>query len=89
MYHQQLQGVPKNKKSSGGASRNKSSQAAHKGVNVKDQVVTTIVKEATPKKEKKIAAVTPAVTRFVRLFYLALRFYHILFHHSKNLLISL
>jgi hypothetical protein len=63
MYHQQLQGVPKNKKSSSGASRNKAMQSTHKLLNAKEQI-TTIVKEATPKKEKKVVIqTTPTITR--------------------------
>ena len=56
MYHQQLQGVPKNKKSSSAAARSKAAQAASKAVNTKDSNSTVTTKESTPKKEKKIAA---------------------------------
>lgn len=49
MYHQQLQGIPKNKKSSSGSSRSKA-QAAK--ANAKDSS-TNVVKEPVAKKEKK------------------------------------
>ncbi|CAB0028352.1 unnamed protein product [Trichogramma brassicae] len=59
LYHQQLQGVPKNKKSSSSASRSKAAQA---GKNMaKDSSgaaggASSTAKESTPKKEKKGAA---------------------------------
>ncbi|KAL7299791.1 hypothetical protein TKK_0007536 [Trichogramma kaykai] len=59
LYHQQLQGVPKNKKSSNSASRSKAAQA---GKNMaKDSSgaaggAPSTAKESTPKKEKKGAA---------------------------------
>ncbi|KAJ8683468.1 hypothetical protein QAD02_019260 [Eretmocerus hayati] len=51
--HQQQQGMPKSKKSSGGSSKNKG-QAAQKALNAKEKDTTT--KEPTPKKEKKNAS---------------------------------
>lgn len=64
MFHQQFQGVPKNKKSSSGSSRNKSLQAGAKLAS-KDQSHTqasNTTKESTPKKEKK-AQSAPVITR--------------------------
>lgn len=51
MFHQQLQGVVKTKKNSGGSSRNKSTQSSPKLVNGKELAVC--VRETTPKKERK------------------------------------
>lgn len=69
MYHQQLQGVPKNKKSTGSASRNKNLQSANKPAANKDQQNQTAAnKDATPKKEKKVNVQTPPVIS--RYFYI-------------------
>ncbi|XP_033219071.1 nuclear factor related to kappa-B-binding protein isoform X2 [Belonocnema kinseyi] len=65
MYHQQFQGVPKNKKSSSGSSRNKSLQSSGKPASGKEQSHNqgTVTKETTPKKEKKSATQAPVITR--------------------------
>lgn len=71
MFHQQFQGVPKNKKSSSGSSRNKSVQSNAKLAANKDQSHTqssNASKETTPKKEKKSAQSAPVITRFVIIF---------------------
>ncbi|XP_012254609.2 nuclear factor related to kappa-B-binding protein [Athalia rosae] len=61
MYHQQLQGVAKNKKNIGGTSRNKSANPISKPVNgSKEQPLN---KETTPKREKKISTPQPGLTR--------------------------
>lgn len=52
MYHQQLQGVAKNKKNLGSASRNKSLQPVLKAANMnKEQSMNA--KETTTKKERR------------------------------------
>lgn len=66
MFHQQLQGVSKNKKNSGYSSRSKAQQAAKvNNVVTKDQNATNKLKEATPKKDKKAASQTPAAARYI------------------------
>ena len=69
MYHQQFQGVPKNKKSTGGSSRNKSLQSSGKPASGKEQShnqSSNVNKETTPKKEKKSTTqTTPVITRFI------------------------
>ena len=67
MYHQQFQGVPKNKKNSSGSARNKSMQSSGKPSSGKEQSqANTVTKETTLKKEKKSATqTTPVITRFV------------------------
>ncbi|XP_015109741.1 nuclear factor related to kappa-B-binding protein [Diachasma alloeum] len=62
MFHQQLQGVVKTKKHSGGSSRNKSTQSSPKMVNGKEQS-PSCVRETTPKKERKSAVQTQGTNR--------------------------
>lgn len=60
MYHQQLQGVAKNKKNVGSASRNKSLQPILKSTNMnKEQSVNA--KETTAKKERRTTMPAQAV----------------------------
>ncbi|XP_046488673.1 nuclear factor related to kappa-B-binding protein [Neodiprion pinetum] len=61
MYHQQLQGVAKNKKNIGGASRNKSANPITKPVNGNKELPTS--KETTPKREKKTLVPQPSIAR--------------------------
>lgn len=78
MFHQQFQGVPKNKKSSSGSSRNKSLQSNAKLAANKDQSNTqssNTTKETTPKKEKK-AQSAPVITRFVIIIFHSIFHYH-------------
>lgn len=57
MFHQQLQGVAKNKKSVGGTSRNKSAQPILKSTNTnKEQFSNT--KETTVKKERRTTTIS-------------------------------
>ncbi|XP_066595888.1 nuclear factor related to kappa-B-binding protein isoform X3 [Prorops nasuta] len=53
MYHQQLQGVAKNKKNVGNTSRNKLVQPSIKSTNVNKDQASSSNKETTPKKERK------------------------------------
>ncbi|XP_015596568.1 nuclear factor related to kappa-B-binding protein isoform X2 [Cephus cinctus] len=64
MYHQQLQGVAKNKKSIGGATRNKSIQPIAKSISGGKEQPVNSNKESTPKKERKPP--TQAQTTIVR-----------------------
>lgn len=61
MYHQQLQGVAKNKKNVGSMSRNKALPPVIKPSNVNKEQSPNSSKESTPKKERKTAATTQPV----------------------------
>lgn len=63
MYHQQLQGVAKNKKNVGNTSRNKLLQPSIKPIVHKEQSPNSS-KETTPKKERRaVTVVQPVITR--------------------------
>ncbi|XP_034938876.1 uncharacterized protein [Chelonus insularis] len=61
MYHQQLQGVTKAKKNSGGSARNKAVQPNLKLVNGKEQSPSGT--KETPKKEKKVNVQTQSIIK--------------------------
>ncbi|XP_017878978.1 nuclear factor related to kappa-B-binding protein [Ceratina calcarata] len=64
MYHQQLQGVAKNKKNVGNMSRNKALPAVIKPANVNKEQSPNNVKEVTPKKERKTTSTAqPVISR--------------------------
>lgn len=64
MYHQQLQGVAKNKKNVGSMSRNKALPAVIKPSNANKEQSPNNTKDATPKKERKAAAAAqPIISR--------------------------
>lgn len=64
MYHQQLQGVAKNKKNVGSMSRNKALLPVIKPANVNKEQSPNSTKETTPKKERKTATTTqPIISR--------------------------
>ena len=64
MYHQQLQGVAKNKKNVGSMSRNKALPPVMKPSGVNKEQSPNSSKETTPKKERKTAAASqPVISR--------------------------
>ncbi|CAK9828671.1 Nuclear factor related to kappa-B-binding protein [Anthophora retusa] len=64
MYHQQLQGVAKNKKNVGSMSRNKALPPVIKPANVNKEQSPNTTKETTPKKERKTATTAqPVISR--------------------------
>ncbi|XP_043265213.1 nuclear factor related to kappa-B-binding protein isoform X1 [Colletes gigas] len=64
MYHQQLQGVAKNKKNVGSMSRNKALPPVIKPSNINKEQSPISNKESTPKKERKTATIAqPVISR--------------------------
>ena len=65
LYHQQLQGVPKNKKNSSSAARSKNQQTVNKIINniAKEQVQVSTAKEIIVKKEKKVLQCSTPVSK--------------------------
>ncbi|XP_076757201.1 nuclear factor related to kappaB binding protein isoform X2 [Xylocopa sonorina] len=64
MYHQQLQGVAKNKKNVGSMSRNKTLPPVIKPTNISKEQSPSNVKETTPKKERKTTSTAqPIISR--------------------------
>ncbi|XP_076648684.1 nuclear factor related to kappaB binding protein [Halictus rubicundus] len=64
MYHQQLQGVAKNKKNMGNMSRNKALPPVMKPTNINKEQSPSNSKESTPKKERKTTTVAqPVISR--------------------------
>lgn len=64
MYHQQLQGVAKNKKNVGSMSRNKALPPVIKPANANKEQSPNNAKETTPKKERKtISTAQPIISR--------------------------